>query len=141
VVARLGVGLAFVGLALFWDEVGWQQVLLGLVVLPMIVIGLVAVRARWTPRPLRATGPLGHALNAAIFIPLFVIPATVGAAFLFYGASMIAAALRRAGGCEVTALSNALLHREDQVGCVLFAPVDLVEQGSRRASGSAAAER
>jgi hypothetical protein len=99
-IARLAVGLACLGLALFWDEVGWQQLLLG----------------------------------------LFVIPATVGAALLFYGASMIVAALRRAGGCEVTALSNALLHRDDQVGCVLFAPIDLAEQRARRASRSAAAD-
>jgi Family of unknown function (DUF6410) len=138
-VARLAVGVAFVGLALFWDEVGWQQVLLGLVVLPAIVVGVAAVRARWSPQPLRATGPLGHALNTAVFLPLFLIPATVGAALLFYGASMMVAGLRRSGGCEVTALSNALLRRDDQVGCVLFAPVDLAEQGVRRRSGSPAA--
>ena len=138
-VARLAVGTAFVGLALFWDEVGWQQVLLGLVVLPAIVVGVAAVRARRAPQPLRATGPLGHALNMAVFLPLFLIPATVGAALLFYGASMMVAALRRTGGCEVTALSNALLRRDDQVGCVLFAPVDLAERGIRRRSGSPAA--
>lgn len=134
------MGVAFVGLALFWDEMGWQQVLLGLVTLPAIVVGLVAVRARWAPRPLRATGPLGHVLNTAVFLPLFLIPATVGAALLFYGASMIVAALRRSGGCEATALSNALLRRDDQVGCVLFAPVDLAEQRVRRTSSSAVAD-
>jgi hypothetical protein len=138
--ARLVVGLAFAGLTLFWDEVTWEQVLLGLVVMPAILVALVGVRARWAPQPLRATGPVGHALNAAVFTPLFLIPATVGAALLFYGASMIVAALRRAGGCEVTALSNALLHRDDQVGCVLFAPVDLAEQRARRGSRSAVAD-
>jgi hypothetical protein len=37
-----------------------------------------------------------------------------------------------AGGCEVTAIANALLRRDDQVGCPLFAPVDLVEQRAQR---------
>jgi hypothetical protein len=132
-IARLAVGLGLIGLALFWNEAGWRDALLGLAVLPAIVVALAALRTRWSPRPLRATGPFGHGLNAAVFIPLFLVPATVGAAFLFYGASMIAAAVLRAGGCEVTALSNALLRRDDQVGCVLFAPIDLVEQRGRAA--------
>lgn len=94
-VAPLAVGVAFVGLALFWDEVGWQQVLLGLVVLPAIVVGAAAMRARWAPHPLRATGPVGHALNMALFLPLFLISAAVGAALLFYGAT---SEIRLAGG-------------------------------------------
>lgn len=36
-------------------------------------------------------------------------------AFLFYGASMLLAAACRNGGCEVTALSNAALGRDDDV--------------------------
>jgi hypothetical protein len=60
-------------------------------------------------------------------IPLFSLPATAGASFLFYGASMLVAAARRGGGCQVTAISNALLKRDDQVGCPLFAPLDIAE--------------
>jgi hypothetical protein len=81
---------------------------------------------------LRATGPLGHLANAAVFVPLFAHPATIGTALLFYGGSMLIAAARRAGGCEVTVISNALLNRDDQIGCVLFAPVDLAEARLRR---------
>lgn len=47
---------------------------------------------------------------------------------------MLVAAFRRSGGCEVTAISNALLGRDDQVGCALFAPVDLAEAQVRRAT-------
>ena len=51
---------------------------------------------------------------------------------MFYGFSMLVAAATRSGGCEVTAISNALLRRDDQVGCPLFASVDLVEQRAQR---------
>jgi hypothetical protein len=134
VLARVGVGLAFVYLALFWNDPGWADPVAGFVAMPAAVVGLAALRARRTRRPLRATGPLGHALNVAVFAPLFAHPATVGSALLFYGGSMLVAAARRSGGCEVTAISNAVLDRDDQVGCVLFAPVDLAEARIRRSA-------
>jgi hypothetical protein len=37
------------------------------------------------------------------------------------------AALWGYAGCEVLAASNWLLHRDDQVGCALFWPVDQLE--------------
>jgi hypothetical protein len=106
----------------------------GLVVLPHVIIGPLALRARIAERPLLATGSLGHLANAAIFAPLFAHPATAGGAFLFYGGSMLVAAVRRSGGCEVTAISNVVLDRHDQIGCLLFAPVDLAEARRRRSS-------
>jgi hypothetical protein len=132
VVARAAVGLALIYLALFWNDPGWADPLFAFVVIPAAVAGLLALRATRTQRPLRATGPLGHLANAAVFVPLFAHPATVGTALLFYGGSMLIAAARRTGGCEVTAIANALLNRDDQVGCVIFAPVDLAEARSRR---------
>lgn len=125
--ARLAVGLAFIGLALFWRNPDWEDFVLGLVVAPLLVVGLLAFRAHRVRRPLRATGLLGHAANLVILIPLFALPATAGAAFLFYGASMLFAAARAAGTCEVTAISNAVLGRDDQIGCPLFWPVDAAE--------------
>jgi hypothetical protein len=44
---------------------------------------------------------------------------------------MFVAALRRRGGCEVTAVSNAVLGRDDQVGCVLFSPIGSAEAARR----------
>jgi hypothetical protein len=40
------------------------------------------------------------------------------AVLVFYGASMLLAALRGYGGCEVLAVSNWLLRCDDQVGCI-----------------------
>ncbi|MGH2989615.1 MAG: hypothetical protein ACRDMA_07090 [Solirubrobacterales bacterium] len=136
VAARVVVGLALIGLALFWRDPSWWDAGLGLIVFPAFVFALVALRARRSPAPLRAVGPSGHLLNAVVFVPLFLFPATAGAAFLFYGSSMLVAATRRSGGCEITAISNTLLDRDDQVGCMLFAPVDIAEDRLRRSTAT-----
>lgn len=133
--ARLAVGLGLISLALIWnDSSSWADPLFGLVVMPAAVTGLLGLRAHRTQRPLRATGPLGHLANCAVFVPLFLHPATNGSALLFYGGSMLVQAVRRSAGCEVTAISNAVLDRDDQVGCMVFAPVDLAEARLRSAA-------
>lgn len=134
VFARVAGGVTLILLALLWRDPSWADAVVGLVVFPHVVIGMLALRARFAERPLRATGPLGHLANAAVFVPLFAHPATAGGAFLFYGASMLVAAARRSAGCEVTAISNAVLDRHDQIGCLLFAPVDVAEARLRRSS-------
>jgi hypothetical protein len=85
-----------------------------------------------------ATGPVGHALNMAVFLALYLTPwyapalrFTSDAALLFYGSSMLVAALRGYGGCEVLAVSNWLLRRDDQAGCMVFWPVDQLERRLR----------
>jgi hypothetical protein len=50
------------------------------------------------------------------------------AALLFYGTAMLVAALREYASCEVLAVSNWLLRRDDQVGCLLFEPIDRAER-------------
>ncbi len=52
---------------------------------------------------------------------------------------MLIAAARGYAGCEVLAVSNWVLARDDQVGCALFAPVDLVERADP--SGEAVTDR
>jgi hypothetical protein len=100
---------------------------LGLVGFPALLVGLQWLRARRTPRRLEATGPVGHAVNLGVFLALYLSEPTSDAALIFYGASMWLAALRGYAGCEVLAASNWLLHRDDQVGCALFWPVDQQE--------------
>jgi hypothetical protein len=46
---------------------------------------------------------------------------------LFYGVSMLLAAWRGIGACEVFAISNVIQRRDDQLGCPVFLPVDLAE--------------
>ena len=136
IAARVAVGITLVALALLWRTPHWLDFLLGLVVLPGVAIGLLAGRARHYPANLNATGPAGHLANAMVFAPMFILPATAGAALLFYGSSMLAAAARRSGGCEVTMIANTALGRDDQVGCILFAPIDLTESAINRTSAA-----
>jgi hypothetical protein len=50
------------------------------------------------------------------------------AALIFYGTTMLVAAGRGHPGCEVLAISNWVLGRDDQVGCLLFEPIDRRER-------------
>lgn len=131
--ARVAVGLVFIAAALWWRDPEWTDVLVGLVVMPVAAIAVLAWRARHRPERLEATSQAANCLNVVLVLPLFFIPATAGGAFLFYGVSMLVAAFRRAGGCEVTAIGNAVLGRDDQVGCVLFGPIDAAETERRLA--------
>lgn len=131
--ARFAVGAVFIAAALWWREPDWTDALVGLVVMPAAVIAVLAWRARHRPQRLEATGPVAHWLNMVLALALLFIPATAGGAFLFYGVSMLVAAFRRAGGCEVTTIANLVLGRDDQVGCVLFGPIDADETQRRLA--------
>jgi hypothetical protein len=101
--------------------------ILGLVGFPALLLAVQWLRARRTPTPMRATGPVAHALNLAVFLALYLAEPTSDAALLFYGASMLLAAVRGYAGCEVLAVSNWLLRRDDQVGCAVFWPIDQLE--------------
>src|SRR5919199_3105133 len=129
--ARAVVGLVLLGTVIYGHLAGvFRPVpwVLGLFVLPGVVLGWQRWRSRRSPGRLVMTGPVPHVLNVAAFFALYLIPATSDAALIFYSVSMVVAAVRGYAGCEVLALSNWLLGRDDQVGCLLFAPVDLVER-------------
>jgi hypothetical protein len=144
-IARFVVGAAMVGSVLYghaargWHPVAW---LLGLLVFPAVVLAGAWWRAGRRPGPLRAIGPLGHVVNAVVFLALYLtwwyapaVDVLSDAALLFYGASMLIAAVRGYPGCEVFAVSNWLLRRDDQVGCAPFGPIDRAEaRRARRAS-------
>jgi hypothetical protein len=137
-VARILVGVVLLGSVVTgeasrgWHPAAW---VLALAVFPLAALAAARLRARWHPAGLRATGPAGHAANAVVFAALYATPwyapplsFTSDAALVFYGASMLLAAARGYAGCEVLAVPNWLLRRDDQVGCVVFAPVDAIER-------------
>jgi hypothetical protein len=71
------------------------------------------------------------AVFLALYLTLWYAPAldvTSDAALVFYGGWMLLAALRGYAGCEVLAVSNWLLGRDDQIGCAVFWPVDQLER-------------
>ncbi len=122
-VARLAVGVALL-VAAYFAGMRWQDAALGVIGFPALVLVLLAFRGR-APAPLRLLGTTGHALNCGTIVLAFVVSAP--AAFLFYGASMLFAAWRGYGGCEVFALSNMLMRRDDQIACPIFSPIDAAE--------------
>lgn len=138
--ARLLVGGGLVGSVAYGSVTGSRGFeaaswLVGLVGLPVVSLAGQAWRARRDPvRLVALTGPVGHLVTAAAFLALYATPwyapsigFTSDAALLFFGSSMLLAAYRGYPGCEVLAVSNWLLRRDDQVGCVLFDPVDKLE--------------
>ncbi len=150
-VARVVLGLVFLALgvtggrvAVMHGQVGIGleplSVAVGLVGFPAVVLAWQWLRARIAPTRLEATGPGSTALNMFVLAALLLTPwyapplsFTSVAALIFYGASMLLAALRGYSGCEVTAISNWILGRDDQIGCLVLSPVDDLE---RRLKGS-----
>jgi hypothetical protein len=123
-VARTVCGLALITLAVTVADADLRDVLLGIIALPTAATLLLALRGR-RARSLRL-GAAGHLVTIAIVLALSLVfpPGTV---MLFYGCTMLLAAATGNGACEVTALSNWLRGRDDQVGCPLFAPFDALE--------------
>ncbi len=116
---------------------------IGLLGFPAVLITWQWMRLRRDQTRLEATGPLATAINIigfALLIAISFVPAIsyVGyAAFVFYGASMLLAAIRGYAGCEVLAVSNWLLHRDDQIGCLVLSPLDQLEQRLHQSRPSA----
>jgi hypothetical protein len=111
------------------------SVAIGLVGFPAVLLTWQWIRARTGQTRYEATGPLATTINIAVFIALVLTPQyapplafTSNAAFLFYGASMLLAAARGYGGCEVLAISNWILRRDDQIGCLVLSPIDGYER-------------
>jgi hypothetical protein len=110
---------------------------LGLVLLPAIMVSAGLAARRYAAGPLRRMGPLATALNLIIGLALISNQYTGGGATLFIGVSMLIAAWRGQAACEGTVLSNALLGRDDQIGCPLFGPIDSAESAVRKEAHAA----
>jgi len=140
---RILVGMGLLYLALFdppfqWG-IQWHEALLGLLGFPAVtIVGVFLWRAlAGTSAPIRGMGHLGMCSAIGVLFVLFALPFTQGAATLFLGSSLLLAGIRGYAGCEVTAISNWLLRRDDQVGCMVFSPLDAAEAHFSRRSSEA----
>jgi hypothetical protein len=133
---RVAVGLGLLGLA-GWG-IDWYDPLVGLVGLPAIALALGLGARRYAAEPVRFDGPLGTTLNCALIVALAVNPYTASGTALFYGATLLIAAWRGQPGCEATVIPNLILHRDDQIGCPTFTPIDQAEARMRRKGATAA---
>jgi hypothetical protein len=114
------------GSRLTWD-LRWYEVALGLGVLPAVMLGIGLAARSLAGGPVRFTGPLSLAVNAALGVALFATEYTAGGAALFVGTTLVVAAWLAQPGCELTVLSNRILRRDDQIGCFVFTPIDVAE--------------
>ena len=115
-VTRLAGAAAMIFVAVgVGDGVQWWDAALGLALFPAVVLAAQALRLRYTRDTLQATSGLGFCLSTGVAAALFLVAETQDAALLFFGSSLILAALRGYAGCEVLAISNWLLRRDDQV--------------------------
>jgi len=102
-------------------------VLVGFIGLPALATLMQLARSALTTELLRQTGGVATIINCIVLTALLIIPPTRGITFIFLGEAMLLAALRGYGGCETLAFSNWLLRRDDQIGCILFTPIDHLE--------------
>ena len=107
--------------------------MIGLILLPTIFLIWQWARARRNPSKLRAHGPIASTINIIIFFYFLLwTPPSIyfmrDAVLLFYGVSMLIAAIRGYAGCESLAISNWILKRDDQLGCLFFSPIDFAER-------------
>jgi hypothetical protein len=135
--SRVVGGLVAIALPIALAGFTWWDGAIALVALPLIAVLAAALVTAGlgsvAPTLLRARhaicSPAGCSLivlvvlaNAAIVSPS---PANGNVTlWVWFGASMLLAAARRYGGCEVLAAANLLSGRRDQVGCFLYSPID-----------------
>ena len=128
--SRILVGLLLLSIGIFSALSGssaWWQLSLGFVGFPTAMTLAQFVRLRLTETRLRRTGYLATCVNCAVLVVLLIAWPTRNATLIFLGGSMLLAAVRGYAGCESLAASNWLLRRDDQFGCLLFSPIDVVE--------------
>ncbi len=109
------------------------SVLLGIVLAAVVLAGhWLLLRDRSTP--FRATGAIGTTINLFVIVALLFTPSYApplyfvgGAAAVFYGVSLLLAAVRGTAACELLTISNWVLGRDDQVGCPVLTPIDNFE--------------
>ena len=125
-----GLGLLYLALSDGDPSWGlhWYDAVLGLAVLPALMLGIGLAASRFASGPVRFTGPLSLAVNAALGVALFASQYTAGGAALFVGTTLLVAASLAQPGCELSVLSNAILRRDDQIGCFVFTPIDELER-------------
>jgi hypothetical protein len=143
--ARIAGGALAIALPIALDGLTLLEAALALIALPLIA----AIAAPLITSTFRRLAPnaLGsrHAICCAPGCSLIAVMVLANSAlvaptsadgnvtiWVWLGASMLIAAARGYGGCEVLAVSNLITGRRDQIGCILYTPIDRLE-ASRRA--------
>jgi hypothetical protein len=138
--ARVVGGLIAIALPITLSGFGWWEAAAALVVLPVVAIGaaplITSAYRRFAPQALARRDTICS--GPACWLILIVVGAVVAidiltpasgevALWVWLGTSMLVAAARGFGGCEVVAIPNLVAGRRDQIGCLLYTPIDRFE--------------
>jgi hypothetical protein len=142
-VSRAVGGLIAIAVPIALSGIGWWDVGAALVAFPLITMAFGALVTagyeRFAPESLArrhsiCSGPacvlVAGVIAAAVALSI-LIPISGVAIWSFFGVSMLVAALRGYAGCEVLAIPNAITGRREQIGCVLYTPIDAAEARRR----------
>jgi hypothetical protein len=146
-VSRVAGGLIAIAFPIAIGGFGRWHAAAALLVLPLVATTaaalIVSTYQRLAPQALRraraiCSGPacwlIAIMIGTAVGIDALT-PASGEVAFgVWLGTSMLIAAARGYGGCEVLAVPNLITGRRDQIGCILYTPIDRLE-AKRRAGG------
>ena len=143
--ARVLGGLIAIALPIALDGFGWWDAAVALVALPLVATGasalITSAYQRLAPdalgrRDAICSGPacwlIASVVGAAVGVDALTPASGEVALWVWLGGSMLVAAARGYGGCEVLAIPNLLTGRRDRIGCILYTPIDRAE--ARRAA-------
>lgn len=152
--SRLAGGLIAIIVPIALGGIGWWDLAAALVAFPLVATAVAALvgvgSGRLAPGLLRRADAICSGQSCALIailiaIPVgltFVTPVSGVAVWVWIGASLLLAAGRGQGGCELLAFPNAITGRRDRIGCIIFTPIDAAEarraeltRGSARPSG------
>jgi hypothetical protein len=144
-VARVVGGLIAIALPIALSGFSWWDAATALIALPLVATGgavLVTMGYRRVApdalahRSALCSGPacwlVAIAVGAAVAIGALTPASGAVSLWVWLGGSMLVAAARGYGGCEVLAVPNLLTRRRDEIGCILYTPIDRAE--ARRAA-------
>jgi hypothetical protein len=133
--SRVVVGALVAAVPVTAWGIAWWDVAAAVIAFPLIAAAAYAfvVGLRRGPASRLARAPyiwsglvLLLVVGAATLVT-FLTPADAVAIWVFFGGSMLVAAVKGYGGCEVLAVPNAISGRRDQIGCILYGPIDAAE--------------
>jgi hypothetical protein len=147
--SRIAAGLFAIALPIALEGISWWDLGAALVAFPLIATGITVLAGVGYERV--SSGALGRAdvaccsiascaiMAVLVAVPIgltFVTPVTGVAVWVWIGASLLLAAARGQGGCELLAFPDAITGRRDRIGCIVFTPIDAAEARARRARAS-----
>jgi hypothetical protein len=148
---RILGGVIAIAVPVALDGIGWWDVGVALIALPVVALAagtlVTSIYERYAPEGLArreaiCSGPAcwtwAIVIVAAVSLAALT-PANAVAFWAWLGASLLLAAARGYGGCELLAFPNLIRGRRERIGCMLYGPIDAAERRrSRRRRGEPA---